>query len=246
MLCCPSKRAPDVVETSERPPQKLTPVTAVLAVPVGDAVEKDLLPVVQGVMAESPKQQGTLETTPGLAMDETSNFIEGAKYSQIDIIGDAKNRTLPWLLEHGGRLCRERGAHAFFYQQHGNGHEIMGFYQTASDMRGYRVRHGHDRGFVAAPLAFAMDETSNFIEGAKYSQIDIIGKAKNRSLPWLLEYGGRLCRERGAHAFFYQQHGNGHEIMGFYQTAIDMCGRRGLHGHRRGFVAELGPHEQST
>ena len=38
-----------------------------------------------------------------------------------------------------------------FYQQHTNGHEIIGFYHSRADMQGKRVRHGHSRGFVAEP-----------------------------------------------------------------------------------------------
>ena len=40
--------------------------------------------------------------------------------------------------------------------------------------------------------------------------------------------------------FFYQQHANGHEIVGFYADAAAMAtGVRGWHDHRRGAVATL-------
>ena len=105
-------------------------------------------------------------------------------------------------------------------------------------MNGQRVRHGHRRGFVAwksAPESIAvqatqtqsqamtMDESINFIDGAHYSQIVLNGADKDRPLPWILAHGSKLCTERGAHGFFYQQHNNGHEIIGFYQTEVRTC-----------------------
>ncbi|GMH98778.1 hypothetical protein TrST_g11139 [Triparma strigata] len=83
-------------------------------------------------------------------MEEQFNFVEGANYSQIDLNGDEKNRPLNWLVQFGAKKCDEQGKYGFFYQQHTNGHEIMGFYETPADMNGKKVKHGHARGFLAA------------------------------------------------------------------------------------------------
>ncbi|GMH77997.1 hypothetical protein TL16_g07620 [Triparma laevis f. inornata] len=82
-------------------------------------------------------------------MEEKHNFIEGANYSQIDLNGEDKNRPLNWILQFGARMCDEKDAQGFFYQQHTNGHEIIGFYVTKRDMKGKKVWHGHSRGFIA-------------------------------------------------------------------------------------------------
>lgn len=89
------------------------------------------------------------EQRGGMVMNESINFIDGARYSQIVLT--IKNKPLPWILDYGAQICKGRGAYGFFYQQHTNGHEIIGFYQTEADMQGKRVRHGHRRGFVAFP-----------------------------------------------------------------------------------------------
>ena len=44
--------------------------------------------------------------------------------------------------------AQQRGAFGFFYQQHQNGYQIAGFYQTKEDMKTKDEweNHGHKRG----------------------------------------------------------------------------------------------------
>jgi len=46
--------------------------------------------------------------------------------------------------------AQQRGAHGFFYQQHGNGHQIAGFAKTEDDIsnKDNWVKHGHKRGCI--------------------------------------------------------------------------------------------------
>ena len=46
------------------------------------------------------------------------------------------------------------------------------------------------------------------------------GSAKDQPLATVLTRASVLCNERGAHGFFYQQHANGHEIIGFYRLGL--------------------------
>ena len=82
---------------------------------------------------------------------------------------------------------------------------------------------------------FTVDATANFVEGAEYEQEDIPASAKDRVLAATLHYCEQRAQKRGAAGYFYQQHTNGHEIVGFYQAAdVDERCARGWHGHVRG------------
>jgi hypothetical protein len=56
------------------------------------------------------------------------------------------------------KLANERGAYGFFYQQHTNGYQIVGFYDSVDDMEGEKVAHGHKRGCVATLSNIKFDE----------------------------------------------------------------------------------------
>eukprot|EP00966_Prymnesium_polylepis_P190077 4404863-Prymnesium_polylepis.1 len=94
-------------------------------------------------------------------------------------------------------------------------------------MKGTRVWHGHTRGFLAPPIAasadFVVDTETNFIVGAPYEQEDLPADAKNQVLAATLAYCEARAAARDAAGFFYQQHTNGHEIVGFYRDAADMA-----------------------
>ena len=47
-------------------------------------------------------------------------------------------------------LAKDRDAHAFFYQMHTNGYQIVGIYKTADDMEGEWVWDDHKRGAIGS------------------------------------------------------------------------------------------------
>jgi hypothetical protein len=108
-----------------------------------------------------------------MVLDAKVNFIEGATYEQIHLPEWAKGKQPDWVLGYGAKLCQERGAHGLFYQQHTNGHEIMGFYRTAEDMQGERVWHGHTRGFIAT-----MDAAEARLKVAKKAEKQVAKEAE--------------------------------------------------------------------
>ena len=68
----------------------------------------------------------------GYYINQCVNFIQGGSYSQIDI-KDWKDKSKPNFsyaeaMDMAASMAKERGAYAFFYQMHHNGHEIVGFY----------------------------------------------------------------------------------------------------------------------
>ena len=137
-----------------------------------------------------------------------------------------------------------RSAVAYFFQEHNNGHEIVGFYSSIDDMQGQRCMHGHVRGWISflppAPpvtMDLEVETTTNFILGVPYDQEDVPAEIKNNALPVTLRWCAARAAERGAAGFFFQEHTNGHEIVGFYASAVDATrGERGWHGHARGCV----------
>ena len=191
----------------------------------------------------APPPAKEMVSSLGLCVKVGDNFIEGAHYEQEDIPAEAKNLPLPDVLAYCESRAWKRGSVGFFYQQHANGHEIVGFYQSVEAMRGRRVRHGHARGFLAVPAPaselFDVDVASNFIVGAKYEQEDLPEEERGQVLAAVLRYAEHRAVKRGAAGFFYQQHMNGHEILGFYESAEAMAAGEGAawHGHARGFVA---------
>jgi hypothetical protein len=49
-------------------------------------------------------------------MDEQYNFINGAKYNQVVLEGEYKDRPLDEILQFGSEMSMDRGAYGFFYQ----------------------------------------------------------------------------------------------------------------------------------
>jgi len=182
---------------------------------------------------------------PQFWMDRSTNFILGASYEQEDIPPAWRGQPDEVVAAYCKGRCVARGAAGFFFQQHTNDHEIVGFYATVAAMEGERAKHGHARGFLCFAESclegsgFTVDPQSNFVTNAPYEQIDLPAHAKNRALPVTLAWCAAQAKQRGAHGFFFQEHtANGHEIVGFYATADAVAqGERGWHGHARGFVA---------
>ena len=75
---------------------------------------------------------------------------------------------------------------------------------------------------------FTVDATANFVEGAEYEQEDIPASAKDRVLAATLHYCEQRAQKRGAAGYFYQQHTNGHEIVGFYTSAETMAAGKAM------------------
>lgn len=192
--------------------------------------------------AKAPPAKEMLSSL-GLGIETEYNFIVGASYDQEDFPADVKGLPLPQVLAYCESRAAKRGAVGFFYQQHTNGHEIVGFYKGVEAMKGRCVRHGHARGFLAVPAPaselFDVDVAANFIVGAKYEQEDLPDEQRGQVIAATLRYCEHRCIKRGAAGFFYQQHANGHEIVGFYESAEAMAAGKGAawHGHARGFVA---------
>ena len=196
--------------------------------------------------AEVYDPESGLHSSLGLCIDHDFNFILEAKYEQEVVPEKFKGRPLPEVLKYCEQRAQKRGAAGFFFQTHHNSHQIVGFYESVEAMQGRRVRHGHTRGFLAVPPPaselFTVDATANFVEGAEYEQEDIPASAKDRVLAATLHYCEQRAQKRGAAGYFYQQHTNGHEIVGFYTSAETMAaGKAGWHGHVRGFVATRRP-----
>jgi len=86
-----------------------------------------------------------------LIIDYDLNFILETEYQQEEVPEEFKGNPLPEVLNYCERRAQKRGAVGFFYQQHTNGHEIVGFYGSIEAMQGRRVWHDHVRGFLATP-----------------------------------------------------------------------------------------------
>jgi len=191
---------------------------------------------------EAPPAQ-KMNSSLDLCIDMNYNFILGATYEQEDLPVSARHLPLPGVLAYCESRAGQRGAVGFFYQQHTNGHEIVGFYLSVEAMQGCRVRHGHARGFLACPppvsTLFNVDTASNFIVGAQYDQEVLPETAMGQVLAATLLYCEKRAQKRGAAGFFYQMHENGHEIVGFYESDEAMaCGDGAAwHGHARGLLA---------
>jgi hypothetical protein len=64
------------------------------------------------------------------------------------------------------RLAKEKGAYGFFYQQHTNTYQIVGFYADADAMDGTYANHGHSRGLIgvlnSCPALAKFDEETEY------------------------------------------------------------------------------------
>jgi len=181
---------------------------------------------------------------PPFLLDCAANFVLGAAYSQMDVPEALRGKPDAATAALCAAWCAERGAAGYFFQQHPGGHEVVGFFDSVESMRGARVRHGHERGWLAfAPPALpsgddrAVAFDANFVPNAPYEQEDLPAAAKNQPLPVTLQWCAARGAERGAAGFFYQEHANGHEIVGFYASAAAAAASSpAWHGHARGFV----------
>jgi hypothetical protein len=101
---------------------------------------------------------------------------------------------------------------------------------------------------VAASAGYSCDNSKNWINGMRYSQIALTDGCRNGICNANPKYGGsnsntkalayckKTCNTRsGCTGFFFQQHNNGHEICGFYSTALKGASR---HGHKAGAVCK--------
>merc|ERR1712166_485083 len=102
---------------------------------------------------------------PGYTCDDKKNFIRGQRYSQIALTDGCRNGVCNANPKYGGpnskakaiayckKTCDSRsGCTGFFFQTHGNGHEICGFY-TGSVNTGAAQWHGHKNGAVCTKSA---------------------------------------------------------------------------------------------
>ena len=181
---------------------------------------------------------------PQFLTERAANFILGATYMQEDVPVGVRGNPDEVMAAYAEARCMYHGAVGYFFQTHTNGHEIVGFYMSVDDMVGQRVRHGHTRGWLSFPPPTLsagdgrlLDLEANFIPNAPYFQIDLPADAKNTALPVSLEWCLARCKENGAAGFFYQEHTNGHEIVGFFEaTEPAATSARTRGGHARGLV----------
>jgi len=103
--------------------------------------------------------------------------------------------------------------------------------------------------YNAEPMdAYTCDFKKNFISGQRYSQISLTDYCKNGVCNANPKYGGAnskdnaiayckdTCHKRsGCTGFFFQTHGNGHEICGFYTGTVNKDAAQ-WHGHKNGAI----------
>merc|ERR1711865_1133165 len=95
---------------------------------------------------------------------------------------------------------------------------------------------------------YTCDFKKNFISGQRYSQISLTDYCRNGVCNANPKYGGanskdkaiayckKTCHERkGCTGFFFQTHGNGHEICGFYTGVVNKDASQ-RHGHKNGAI----------
>ena len=158
-------------ETPEAPPQTTTVTTQMVAqpqmgMPMQPAMMAPGMVAQPGMVYQDPAMMG-MQVQPGMIAPEVpydedprtmippyfitkdANFVEGGNYSQI-VIADGDTLSYTDAMNKAVAEAQQRGAFGFFYQQHGNGHQIAGFYQTKEDMasRDNWVNHGHKRGCI--------------------------------------------------------------------------------------------------
>lgn len=121
--------------------------------------------------------------------DTNSNWINGMRYSQIsltnycpDCAGSPKYggpNDNQKAVKYCEEKCMERkGCTGFFFQKHGNGHEICGFYTEA--LKTY-TRHGHQAGAVCKKVAAVSREAATGVWGAPIDGKDVLGNTYSRN-----------------------------------------------------------------
>ena len=58
-------------------------------------------------------------------------------------------------------------------------------------------------------------------------------KAHGEALDKALDYCKKQCNNKDCSAFFFQKHGDGHEMCGFYMDAVDLNFAVQKHGHQK-------------
>jgi len=157
------------------------------------------------------------------------NFVTGVSYSQTVMDDDDQAENCADNLPQG---CT-----GFFFQEHGNGHKICGYYTSDPLYNTQMVIHGHELGStvcVATDMFVCSNPIGgvNFITGTPYTQTDMPGDSTADDCK-------PRCRwEDGCVGFFFQEHGNGHKICGFYHwhdSTIESLSDQGVsHGHQDG------------
>jgi hypothetical protein len=115
---------------------------------------------------------------------------------------------------------------------------------------GYRTKMGDAFVHTSSKegLHYTCDFKKNFISGQRYSQISLTDYCKNGVCNANPKYGGanskdnaiayckKTCHSRsGCTGFFFQTHGNGHEICGFYTGTVNKDAAQ-WHGHKNGAI----------
>ena len=156
----------------------------------------------------TPKDPDRPQTTsdhdsgaPRFHYENYYNFVLGRRYEQEKLPADEKHQPLAVVCAYAERRAAEHDAVGYFYQQHSNGHEILGFYADTV-CAGPCIQHGHRRGFVAGPLPassrFDIDVAANFIAGAPYDHENFPEHAKKMMLATALNFCEMRAIERGA------------------------------------------------
>ena len=131
------------------------------------------------------KATDVLPSSGRFTTDSACNFILGATYTQETVPHEMRGKPDEVVAAFCEARCVERGAVGYFFQEHrGNGHEIVGFYDSHTAMHGHRVKHGHARGWLAFPMGLqsfdgTLDLTANFVPGAAYYQEELPAEARN-------------------------------------------------------------------
>merc|ERR1740130_515465 len=108
----------------------------------------------EGTKGKNAATYTTKHSAPAYTCDTTKNFITGQRYSQIALTDGCRNGVCNANPKYGGAnspakaiayckgQCNARtGCIGFFFQTHGNGHEICGFY--TGRFTGAAQWHGH-------------------------------------------------------------------------------------------------------
>jgi hypothetical protein len=118
---------------------------------------------------------------------------------------------------------------------------------SAAFMNQYNHRVNAVVGFQKL-ASYSCDETKNWINGMQYQQISLTDSCGSGNCAGNPKYGGpnsktkamAYCKDQcnvknGCTGFFFQTHNNGHEICGFYTSAL---GSYQWHGHKNGAICK--------
>jgi len=120
--------------------------------------------------------------------------------------------------------------------------------EDGTKVRALKATEGSENVCFKSKNAFLCDFKKNFISGQRYSQISLTDYCRNGVCNANPKYGGanskvkaiayckKTCDSRsGCTGFFFQTHGNGHEICGFYTGTVNKDAAQ-WHGHKNGAI----------